>query len=66
MITLLFAAVGVFFNPVTGDTQRAIAEVPSITACANLINDNRNPDGMETDKGTYYLIDAQCIVLEQK
>jgi hypothetical protein len=58
MHALIFYAIGIFFNPVTGDTQQAIALVDSVTECAQLVNDNRVP--VETDTGTYYLIDALC------
>lgn len=62
MHALIFYAIGIFFNPQTGDTQQAIALVSSVSECAQLVNDNREP--IVTDKGTYYLIDALCGAVE--
>lgn len=63
MHTLIIVALGLFFNPTTGDQQTAISQVPSVIDCANLINGNREP--RDTPDGTYYLVVAECRVVEQ-
>jgi hypothetical protein len=65
MVTLLFAAVGLFYNPAAGEKQEAVQQVSSVTECAQVINDNREPKVM-SDGSTWYLIDATCIVVEKK
>jgi hypothetical protein len=63
MHTLIIVALGVFMNGQTGETVDAIARVSSVTACAQVINDNREPRVMED--GTWYLVQAECRVVEQ-
>jgi len=64
MHTLVVFAIGIFTALSDGHTVQGIAQVPSITACAELINSVRHP--LEADDGdTYYLTAAQCYVQEK-
>ena len=62
---LVIVAMGIFVNGTTGDSAQAIAQVPSVTDCAKLINANR--ETRESDDGTlWYLTEAECKVIEVK
>ena len=65
MIHLLVVALGIFVNGTTGEAVQAIAQVDSVTQCAELINANREPRQAE-DGSTWYLTAAECRVVEQK
>lgn len=63
---LVIAAVGIFINPATGQQEQAVARMPSLTACANVINQNREPRTIDEGPyaGTWYLTKAECVVLK--
>jgi hypothetical protein len=61
--TLLVVAVGYFTNGATGEVVQAHAVMPSVTACANMINQNLEPNTLE-DGSTWYLTQARCVVLK--
>lgn len=64
MNTLIIFAIATFTLMPSGETQQAIAQVKSVTECAELINRYRHP--LETtDGGMAYMTDATCFVREQ-
>lgn len=62
---LVIVAVGIFVNGQTGDSAQAMAQVASVTDCAKLINENREPRQAE-DGSMWYLTQATCKVIEVK
>lgn len=63
MIHLVIVALAFFVNGDTGESAQAMAVVPSVTECAKLINENREPK-QASDGSLWYMTDATCQVIE--
>lgn len=63
-MSLLIVVVALFLNSTTGETAQAVQEVPSLTECAKVINDNREPKSLG-DGQLWYMVKAECRVVQQ-